>query len=123
LFLLTKEGWAKSAVAAYHAQKQALSRFFIGAILTSDSVLAVVRRELKRISPGVHIALEQINEVLINEVVKREVIEGERFHEARRTIARVANKPLRVLKTDGGPAIISPQPTEDQAGAVEPPKA
>ena len=32
LYLLTKEGWAKSAVGDFHQQKQALSRFFVGAI-------------------------------------------------------------------------------------------
>jgi predicted type IV restriction endonuclease len=39
LYLLCKEGWIKSALGDYHTQRQALSRFFIGAMLQTDSVL------------------------------------------------------------------------------------
>lgn len=43
LYLICKEGWAKSVLGDYHTQKQALSRFFIGAMLLTDSVVEVVR--------------------------------------------------------------------------------
>ena len=39
----------------YHTQRLALSRFFIGAIVLSEPVLDVVRRELRKISPDVKI--------------------------------------------------------------------
>jgi hypothetical protein len=41
LFLIAKEGFQKSALGDYTAQRQALSRFCIGAMLLSDSVLDV----------------------------------------------------------------------------------
>ena len=44
LYLFAKEGWMKSALGEYHSQKQALSRFFIGAMIVSDPILDVVRR-------------------------------------------------------------------------------
>ena len=56
----------------YHTQKQALSRFFVGAMLQTEPVLDVIRRELRRVSPDVRIDSEQIKSVLINEVIKRE---------------------------------------------------
>lgn len=92
LYLLTKEGWAKSAVGDFHQQKQALSRFFVGAISLSEPVLAVMRRELKKLSPDVRIDVEQIAEVLRQEVIKREVLDGEKFGEAQKQIARAANR-------------------------------
>ena len=55
LYLLCKEGWLKSALGAYHTQQQALSRYFVGSILQTDSVLDVIRRELRRVSPDVKI--------------------------------------------------------------------
>ena len=79
LFLLTKEGWAKSAVGEFHQQKQALSRFYVGAALMSDSVLGAIRKELKRVSPDVRIDAEQISTVLEHEVIKREVLESEKY--------------------------------------------
>lgn len=51
LFHLTREGWMKSALGEFHTQQQALSRFFLGAMVLSTPVLEVIRRELKRFSP------------------------------------------------------------------------
>ena len=92
LYLWCKEGWQRSALGDFHIQKQALSRFFLGAMILSDPVLEVVRRELRRVSPDVRIDIEQIRTVLENEVLKREVMEGEKAVEARKKIAKVANK-------------------------------
>jgi hypothetical protein len=95
LYLLTKEGWAKSALGDFHSQKQALSRFFLGAMVLSDPVVEVIRRELRRVSPDVRIDLEEIRAALSNEVIKREVMEGEKAEEARKKISRAASKVLR----------------------------
>lgn len=96
LFLWCKEGWQRSVLGEYHIQKQALSRFFVGAILQTQPVLDVIRRELRRVSPDVRIDAEQIREVLINEVIKREVMEGDKADEARKKINRAAATALRV---------------------------
>lgn len=97
LYLWCKEGWQKSVLAEYHHQKQALSRFFVGGMLLTDPVLDIVRRELRRISPDVKIDSDQIKAVLTTEVIKREVLEGEKAEEARKKISRTASKPLRQI--------------------------
>ena len=96
LYLWCKEGWVKSVLGDYHTQKQALSRFSLGAMVLSEPVLDVIRRELRRVSPDVRIENEQIKQVLSNEVIKREVMEGEKAEEAAKKITRAANKALRV---------------------------
>jgi hypothetical protein len=97
MYLFCKEGWAKSVLGDYHIQKQALSRFFLGAIILSDPVLEVIRRELRRVSPEVRIELGQIKDVLVNEVLKREVAEGDKAEDARKKIAKAAKKMLRTV--------------------------
>ena len=97
LYLWCKEGWQRSALGAFHATKQALSRFFLSAIVVSDPGLEVIRRELRRVSPNIKINIDQIRDVLINEVLKREVVEGEKAEEARRKVSRSAGKVLRVV--------------------------
>ena len=92
LYLWCKEGWQRSALGDFHTQKQALSRFFLGAMVLSDSVLEVIRRELRRVSPDVRIDIDQIRTVLANEVIKREVMEGEKADEAKKKIAKAVNK-------------------------------
>ena len=95
LYLLTKEGMGRSTLGDYYTQRQALSRFFIGSMILSDTVLDVIRRELRRMSPDVKIDTEQIKDVLVQEVLKRDVVEGEKAEEARRKIARTSKIQLR----------------------------
>ena len=95
LYLWCKEGWQRSALGDFHTQKQALSRFFLGAMVLSDSVLEVIRRELRRVSPDVRIDIDQIRTVLANEVIKREVMEGEKADEAKKKIAKAVSKATR----------------------------
>ena len=99
LYLWCKEGWVRSVLGDYHTQKQALSRYFLGALLLTDPVLDVVRRELRRVSPDVRIDTEEIKVVLLNEVLKREVLEGEKAETAKRKISRSANTPLRSTRS------------------------
>lgn len=102
LYLWCKEGWQRSVLGEYHTQRQALSRFFVGAMLQTNPVLEVIRRELRRISPDVRIDIDQIKEVLLNEVIKREVIEGDKADEARKKIARAVAKASRASNSKEG---------------------
>lgn len=103
LFCLSKEGWVKSAIEAYHEQKQALNRFVLGAILLDEPVINVVKREIKRLSPKIKLEDEQIINVLSGEVLKREVVEGEKADEARRKINRgsKSHKKIRGIEIKG----------------------
>ena len=98
-YLWCKEGWQRSVLGEYHTQKQALSRFFVGAMLQTEPVLEVIRRELRRVSPDVRIDVDQIREVLFNEVIKRDALEGDKAEEARKKIAKASGKALRVVAT------------------------
>lgn len=95
LYLWSKEGWVKAALGDYHTHQQALSRYMLGAVLQTDPVLDIIRRELRRHSPDVRIDNEEIKAVLVNEVMKRELLEGEKVIEARKKITRAANNLLR----------------------------
>lgn len=121
-YLWCKEGWQRSALGDFHTQRQALSRFFLGAMLLTDPVLEVVRRELRRVSPDVRIDLEQIRSGIASEVIKRDVLEGEKAEEARKKIAKVAAKTLRAKSKDSAvpSESDSPQQTTDSPPDQEP---
>jgi hypothetical protein len=113
LYLWCKEGWQRSVLGEYHTQRQALSRFFVGAMLETDPVLEVIRRELRKMSPDVRIDIEQIKQVLVSEVIKRDVLEGEKADEARKKISRSVAKAQRAAthskatqETDNAPQAI-----------------
>jgi len=111
IFLLCKEGWIKSVLGEFHTQKQALSRFFLGALLMSDPVLQLLRRELRRLSPDVRVETDEILSVLTAEVIKRDVTEGDQAKDAAKKIAKVAAK---TLKTKQSKDIIDTNVVNDQ---------
>lgn len=119
LYMVSREGWHKSALADLQERKQALSRFFLGAILTSDALLDVVRRELKRISPNVRIETDEIRAVLTQDVIKRDVLEGEKADIARKQAARAASRLLREKEKKRDAPTLSPTPEETTV--LEPP--
>lgn len=98
LALLAKEGWQKAHIGEYHSLRQALSRFTLGALLLSDTMLETLRREVRRLSPEVRIETDEIRDVLMSDVLKREVLEGEKADAARKQIAKCASRLLRTHK-------------------------
>lgn len=115
-YLWCKEGWQRSVLGDFHTQKQALSRFFIGSMLLTQPVLDVIRRELRRISPDVKIETEQIRAVLSAEVIKRDVMEGEKAEEAKKKIAKTAAKALRTAAPKSKGSVILTPAMPDSSG-------
>jgi len=101
LFLLSKEGVQRSGLDTYNDQLRVRSRFNLAALIMSDTVLHTIRRELKRLSPDVRISVDEIRDALFHEVLKREVLEGEKADEAKKLVNRAANKVLRQKKAKG----------------------
>jgi predicted type IV restriction endonuclease len=110
LFLLTRESIVKSALEEYHDQKQATSKFILSAVIVSEPVLERVRRELRRMSPDVRVELAEIRIALEQDVLKREVIEGEQAERARKKLQRAANRMLRAKKQEPDEALPEPSP-------------
>lgn len=95
LWVISRDGCQKSGLDDYHSQRAALSRFTLAAVLQNEPVLDVLRRELRRVSPDAKIETDDIKAVLLSEVLKRDVLEGEKAQAAKRVVARAANRALR----------------------------
>lgn len=92
LILLAKESRRKAKLEEYHSYKQVLNRFMVGSILMSDAVVSCIRKELKRVAPEIKVMPEEISAILVNEVIKREVIEGEKAEWAQKKLTRANRK-------------------------------
>jgi len=104
LYLLSKEGMSKAVLPDYYTHKQATNRFVLGALVMSDPVVAVVRRELKKVAPGVKVDIEYLRGLLEREVLKREVVEGEPSEEARKKVQKALAKESKAkAKKEAGP--------------------
>ncbi|MDI6809869.1 MAG: type I restriction enzyme HsdR N-terminal domain-containing protein [Candidatus Eisenbacteria bacterium] len=111
--LLAKEGWQKAQLGVYHSQKQALSRFTLGALIVSDPVLDLLRREIRRLSPNVRIEAEEIRRALEGDVLKRDVLEGDKADAARKHVAKSAGRTLRAARSSSPSKEFEPQETSD----------
>lgn len=89
LYYISKEALGKSVLDDYRTQKQALSKFFVGQLLTTDTVIDSIRKVLKKVTPDIKINNEDIKMVLTEEVIKRDVFEGEKFIEAKKKITKM----------------------------------
>ena len=116
IFLLAKEGWNKSALEEFETYRQALSRFVVAATLTTDPILRLVRRQLRNLAPDAKLDVDQIRTVLVQEVLKRDVIEGEKAEEARKRVSR-ASKPRRSKVSDEAPAQTAPEAAAASVGS------
>ena len=95
LYYVSKESLGKSALEDFRLQKQTLSKFFIGQVLITEPVLDSIKKTIKKICPDVKLTSEEIKEVLILDVLKREVFDDDKSEEAKKKILRVfkaANK-------------------------------
>jgi hypothetical protein len=91
---LSRECFAHDALNAFY-QQQILSRYSIANLILSDGVLSAIRRELKKIAPKVKIEEEKLKYILQDEVLKRDVVEGEQAQTAKSTINKLAKKAAR----------------------------
>ena len=105
LYLLTKEGLIRCCLDDFDAHIQAMSRFSLAATILSEPVIEVIRRELRKLSPGTKITVEEIEEAVKKDVFKGEVVEDPKAEEARKRIAKAQNKAAKkVTKTDSDSA-------------------
>lgn len=88
LYLLAKEGLDSSALNEFHAQVRAVNPYMLGAVIQSEPVLKVLRKELSRNFPDVKIYIEDIQSVLTQGVLKREILVAPEAKDASKKVQR-----------------------------------
>ena len=95
LYLLTREGFAKSAVTEFRDKKNATSRYMLAAILcTSEPIISAIRREVRRTSDLI-VEPEVIVQILRDQVIKRDALEGPEAESASKRLQKASQKVLR----------------------------
>lgn len=108
LGMFAKEGWQRAHLAEHHAHRQALSKYSLAALILSEPVLDVMRRQLRRISADTKISEEDLRKSLRDDVLKREVLEGDKATAAARQVSRAEGRALRKAKEED---VEKPEPT------------
>ena len=95
IYYLSREAMSKNnhlSLDAYHAQKQLLNKYVISQILLSPNLIDAIRKTMKHISSDTKVDNDEIKSILIDEVIKRDVLDGEKAVDAKKLVAK-ANKP------------------------------
>ena len=95
LFLLCKRGVQKDLIDDFYQYRQSVNRYTVGALLSTEAVSNVVRRELRKLKPGIKVETDEINDLIENEVIKREVLQSDAGIEAQKQVTRFLKKQQR----------------------------
>lgn len=60
-----------------------VNKYFISTILKSDNIYETVKKEFKKVDPSIKIESEEIDIILTNDVIKRELIDTPEALEAK----------------------------------------
>ena len=92
---LSREGFTQSSMDALVQQKLATNKFTVAAVLLSDPVVLMARRELRRLYPAVRIDEDVLRSVIENEALKREVVDGDEAKAAKEGMKRAGRAAKR----------------------------
>ncbi len=95
LYMLSLEGAKKRAIRQFAAQVRAVNRYSLAAAMITEPVLKVVSRELKRAAPGIRIDLQDLEDIIVREVVKRDVMDSPEVQDAIKRIKKAGRRKLR----------------------------
>lgn len=93
LYYLTKEALGKSnknSLEELHTQKMFVNKFVIGQLLLSEAVANTVRKALKGMASEAKVTNEDILQIIEDEIIKREVLDGDKAVEARKKVLKAA---------------------------------
>lgn len=116
LFLLSREGLDKDAREEFYEKVQIVNRFVIGRLMLAEPVLKLIRRELRKASEGVKVDLQEVEQIIRSEVLRRNLVEGDEADEAQKVVSRLYKKPStsRQRRTKKSEA----KPTKDEGGSL-----
>jgi hypothetical protein len=96
LYYLTKEAMGKSnknSLEDLHTQKLFVNKFIIGQLLLSEPVANTVRKVLKTMAGEAKVTIEDIQQIIEDEIIKREVLDGDKAIEARKKVIKATTPP------------------------------
>lgn len=118
LIILCREGLAKVAIEEFYNRQKTFNRFVVAALIETDPVLSVVRKEIRKLSPGIKISVEDVRQIL-PDVFKRDVQDGDEAVEAAKLVRRKLNKIQR--QKAAKEKVVEPETSKEAAPEPEAP--
>lgn len=117
---LSKEGFSKGTMADLLQQKQLTSKFAVAAVLVDEPMVDQLRRELRKLSPGLRVDNEYLRSLLLNEVIKRDLVDSEEAKAASAVLKRfqkaIAREKKRAADAPPAPTGAAADPVTETIG-------
>ena len=108
LFLVSREAGNASVIDLYWQSKEATSRYVLAQLLLSEPVLRLTRRNLRSLFKGTKVTTEELATIFQSEVLKREVLEGEKASAAAKTVRRAVRRRRRAQRVADSEVQLTP---------------
>lgn len=95
MFLLCREAISVDAMGMFHQNAMLLNKYTIGQVLLSSPIISAIRREMRRLFPELKVDADTIDGLLIDEIIKRDVLDGEKAKDAQQRIRKSEQKLAR----------------------------
>lgn len=95
LYLISKDAGNDTQIDLYWKHKEATSRYVVAQLLLQQPALAMLRRQLRGLFPGLKVSENEIERLLRAEVLKRDALEGDRAITAEKTVKRAERRRRR----------------------------
>lgn len=92
LFLLSRESVTDGSMDVYLKHTQLLNGYTMAQIVLTEPVIATIRKQFRKLFPELKTDKEDISNMLLNEVLKRDVIASDKSKEASSKVRRALNK-------------------------------
>lgn len=86
LFLLCKRSLIKDSIDKFYEYKQSVNRYTVGALLGTPAIANLVRKELRKIKPGIKVEAAEIENLIKTQVIKREIYESDSGMDAQKAV-------------------------------------
>lgn len=100
IFALSKLGKEKSVIEDLYSEIQVKNKYIIGALLNSEDVFYLIRKNMKKLFNDVKISEDEIASFVHNDIIRREIIDTEEAKKAQKDIEKQRKKIENKLKKE-----------------------
>lgn len=92
LFILCKEGLKRNAIDEFAQHRMVVNKYYISSILQSEPVVDVIKKEIKKINPLIKVENDEIVALIVNEILKRDLLDSPEAIEASDRYCKIVKK-------------------------------
>ncbi|VAW49552.1 hypothetical protein MNBD_GAMMA03-927 [hydrothermal vent metagenome] len=97
LFMLCKKAISKGLINEFYEQAQCFNKYVIGTILQTEAIAKPIRTLLRKLNPGLKVDIHDIQEMISNDVLKRELVESDN-NDGQALIKKTKSKLTKLFK-------------------------